>query len=113
MGCRRYTVNGIYIPEKRHYYYGNFGILRYRHPCAKKTAVYHLQHLDDAITHAARRNIPTETGVSEGSILFELFFMYGFDPVQDMVIDRMYLSFNMLKREFLEKDLGRYGRQYV
>ena len=34
------------------------------------------------------------------SILFKLYELYGFDPVNDMVVDRMHMNFNMLKREF-------------
>lgn len=43
------------------------------------------------------------------SILFDLYKLYKFDPILDMTIDRMHLTFNMLKREFLSKmwpDLG-------
>ncbi len=106
-------MNGIYIPCKRlaHYYYGNFG-QRYRNPCAPRTPMYQLQNgerVDAATTRTQRQQIQTETGVSGVSILFRLYKLYKFDPVLDMTIDRMHLTFNMLKREFLEKmwaDMG-------
>lgn len=105
IGCRRCLVNGIYIPCKRHYYYGNFG-QRYRNPCAPRTLHYQLENgkrVDAAITRAQRQQIQTETGVTGVSILFNLYKLYKFDPVLDMTIDRMHLTFNMLKREFLDK----------
>lgn len=105
IGCRRCLVNGIYIPCKRHYYYGNFG-QRYRDPSAPRTATYQLQNgkrVDEASTRAQRQQIQTETGVSGVSVLFDLYKLYKFDPVMDMTIDRMHLTFNMLKREFVEK----------
>lgn len=62
-----------------------------------------------AVTRNKRQQIQTETGVCGLSILFELHKLYGFDPILDMTVDRMHLTFNMLKREFLSKmwaDLG-------
>jgi len=110
-GCRRCLVQGQYIASKRHYYYGNFGG-RYSQPSTPRTAVYHMEHgkkVDDALTTNQRHQIQLETGVGGVSILFELYKLYKFDPVLDMAIDRMHLTFNMLKREFLEKmwsDMG-------
>ncbi len=63
----------------------------------------HGKRVDAASTRAQRQQIQTETGVSGVSILFRLYKLYKFDPVLDMTIDRMHLTFNMLKREFLEK----------
>ncbi len=37
------------------------------------------------------------------SILFELYYLYEFNPAHDLVVDRMHLTFNMLKREFIDK----------
>ena len=31
--------------------------------------------------------------------MFKLYDLYGFDPVNDMTVDRMHMNFNMLKRE--------------
>ena len=110
-GCRRCRMIGVYVAAKRHYYYGNFGV-RYRHSCELKTANYYLHHgkrVDSAATAADRQRIQTETGVTGVSILFDLYSLYKFDPVLDMVIDRMHLTFNMLKREFIDKmwvDMG-------
>ncbi|XP_048576071.1 uncharacterized protein LOC125557470 [Nematostella vectensis] len=111
IGCRRCLIHGVYIPCKRHYYYGKFRE-RYRAPCPLRTATYHLEHgvlVDGALTAAARQLLVTSSGVCGLSILFVLYRLYGFDPVKDMVIDRMHLTFNMIKREFLEKmwkDMG-------
>ena len=96
---------GLYIPANRHYYYVNFGE-RYRQPCDPKTPVYledKGKRCDDAVTQTERQNIQTETGICGKTILLELFKLYKFDPVNDMLIDKMHLSFNMLKKEFLEK----------
>lgn len=105
VGCRRCLVHGLYIPVKRHYYYGHFGV-RYRSPSAPKTVHYLLQHgkkVDNAMTVSERKRLQTETGVSGLSILCCLYDLYRFDPVQDMVIDRMHLTFNMLKRELIDQ----------
>ncbi|KXJ05893.1 hypothetical protein AC249_AIPGENE27711 [Exaiptasia diaphana] len=86
--------------------------LLHRAPCTLRTAAYHLEYgkrVDDASTTNERQQIQVTTGVSGVSILFDLYKLYGFDPVKDMAIDRMHMCFNMLKREFLEKlwrDLG-------
>lgn len=104
-------MNGIYIPCKRHYYYGKFG-QRYRDPSPLRTACYQLENgkrVGSATTAGQRQQIQAETGVSGVSILFDLYKLYKFDPVMDMTIDRMHLVFNMLKREFVGKmwpDLG-------
>jgi len=108
LGCRRCTVNGIYIPAKRHYYYGNFGI-RFRHPSECSYHLLHGKRVDSVVTSTERQRLSTDTGVTGVSVLFQLYMLYGFDPVQDMVIDRMHLTFNMLKREFIDKmwaDMG-------
>ena len=111
MGCRKCLNVGVYIPEKRRYYYGNFR-QRYRHPAALRTAAYQLQHgkaTENAQTQADRQKLQRESGVSGVSILFTLHKLYGFDPVNDMVIDRMHLCFNLLRKEFIDKiwpDLG-------
>ena len=97
-------VNGIYIPAKRHYYYGNFAE-RYRHPSEHETS-HHLfengERVDNALTVTKRKELITETGVTGLTILFNLSKLYDFDPIRDMVIDRMHVVFNMLKREFVD-----------
>ena len=95
---------GTYIAEKRHYYYGNFGE-RYRRRTDAKTAHSNFiagRAFDEALTNQERDRLRKEFGVSGVSILYRLYNLYAFDPVHDMVIDRMHLSFNLLKREFLE-----------
>jgi hypothetical protein len=101
----------VYIAVKRHYYYGNFGE-RYRTRPDPRTAEYMYRHgkrCEESITKTERQTIQRETGVKGISILFELHKLYGFDPIKDMVIDRMHVCFNMLKREFIDKiwaDIG-------
>ncbi len=105
MGCRRCLVCGTYLPEKRHYYYGNFR-RRFRHRNEPRTAAYQLEkgkQCDEAPNNTTRKQIQTETGVCGACCLFDLYDLYGFDPIQDMLVDRMHLVFNMLKREFLDK----------
>jgi len=61
------------------------------------------------VTSTERQRLSTDKGVTGVSVLFQLYMLYGFDPVQDMVIDRMHFTFNMLKREFIDKmwaDMG-------
>ena len=98
-------VNGIYIPAKRHYYYGRFGE-RYRSPSPCRTVQYQLENgkkVDSATNAAYRQELKTSTGVCGVSILFDLHKLYKFDPIKDMTIDRMHVTFNMLKKEFQEK----------
>ena len=104
LGCRRCLVNGTYIPENHHYYYGYFRN-RYRNPCVQKSNTYLLENgkkVDDALTVTERKQLQTETGVAGLTVLAELHKLYAFDPVRDMVIDRMHVAFNMLKREFVD-----------
>ena len=95
---------GTYIPTRRHYYYGNFGE-RYRRRSEAKTAQGNLiagRAFDEALTNRERDELRKEFGVSGVSFLYKLHSLYGFDPVRDMVVDRMHLSFNLLKKEFLD-----------
>ena len=104
-GCRRCQVQGQYVEERRHYYYGNFRE-RCRFPPEKRSHDYHREHglrVENAPTIAARQLIQRETGASGVSFLYNLNRLYGFDPIKDMVIDRMHLSSNMIKREFIDK----------
>ena len=104
-------MKGVYFPAQRHYYYTGFRA-RFRNRPEERTAEYHLVHgkaCDNASHDTARKQIQTETGVCGLSVLFNLHKLYGFEPIKDMVIDRMHLNFNMLKREFLTniwKDMG-------
>lgn len=118
MGCRRCLVNGTYVPEKRHYYYGDFRN-RYRNPSQLKSTAYILENgkkVDEALTVTERKRVQTETGLSGLTVLTDLHKLYAFDPVRDMVIDRMHVAFNMLKREFVERiwaDMGENADQPV
>ena len=111
MGCRKCLNVGVYIPERKHYYYVNFR-QRHRHPAALRTAEYQRQHgraTENATTQAERQRLQKESGVSGVTILYTLHKLYGFDPVHDMVIDRMHLCFNLLRKEFIDKiwpDIG-------
>ena len=53
---------------------------------------------DNSLTEKGQKEIQLETGIRGVSILLKLYKLYKFDPIRDMVIDRMHLSFNMLKR---------------
>ena len=102
---------GTYDGARKQYYYTNFR-QHHRFPSDDRTAEKHLAHglrCDNTLSDAERRRIQLETGVRGVSVLFKLHKLYGFDPIKDMVIDRMHLCFNMLKREFLENmwvDMG-------
>lgn len=103
MGCRKCLNVGVYIPERKHYYYVNFH-QRHRHPAALRTAEYqHGRATENATTQAERQRLQKESGVSGVTILYTLHKLYGFDPVHDMVIDRMHLCFNLLRKEFIDK----------
>lgn len=107
MGCRKCCNVGVYVPERRRYYYVNF---RQRHRAALRTAEYQLEQgraTENATTQAERQRLQKESGVSGVSILYTLHKLY--DPVHDMVIDRMHLCFNLLRKEFIDKiwpDIG-------
>lgn len=50
------------------------------------------------------------------SVQFQIYTLYKFDPVKDFVIDRMRLSFNTLKKEFLTymwPDMGDNGAHEI
>ncbi len=74
--------------------------------------MYQLQNgerVDEATTGVQRQQIQTDTEISGVNNLFRLYKLYKFDPVLDITIDWLHLTFNMLKREFLEKmwaDMG-------
>eukprot|EP00731_Ephydatia_muelleri_P006898 Em0003g1146a len=111
-GCRRCFLGGTYVPEKRHYYYGNFRY-RYRYPVESRTAVsnrrYGLQ-VDAATSEAERKRMSKETGVTGECIFYRLYDLCGFDPVNDLIIDAMHaMILNMVKTELevhLLADLG-------
>ena len=111
MGCRKCLTVGDFVPDRRRYYFVNFR-QRYRHPAALRTAEYQLEHgtaVENAPTRTERQNLQRESGVSGVTIFFTLYKLYGFDPVKDMVIDRMHMCFNLLRKEFIDKiwpDIG-------
>lgn len=94
---------GTYVPEKHHYYYSGFG-QKFRNRPASRTVQYTVEHghrYDNAISKREKNEIRLQTGVSGVSILFQLHTLCGFDLVNDLVVDRMHLTFNTLKKEFL------------
>ena len=106
-GCRRCTVTGIYIPEKRHHYYGNFRY-RFRFRCPLRTANDNREkgrHVDQAPSTAERRRRQKEAGVTGECIFYRLHDLCGFDPVKDMVIDAMHAVILNLVRSELEGHL--------
>lgn len=79
---------------------------RYRHPAPLRTVEYQLEHgkaVENAENQTDRLKLQRESGVSGVSILYTLHKLYGFDPVNDMVIDRMHFCFNLLRKEFIDK----------
>ena len=105
VGCRKCLNVGIYVPERKRYYYVNFR-QRYRHPPPIRTVEYQLEHgiaVENAQNQTERQKLQRESGVSGVSILYTLHKLYGFDPVHDIMIDRMHLCFNLLRKEFIDK----------
>ncbi len=92
-GCRRCTITGEYVPERRHYYYGHFQ-RRFWKPCPPRTAQdrQNGQATDRAVTVAERKIILKETGVTGESIFYRLYDLCSFDPVKDLVIDAMHAT---------------------
>ena len=69
---------------------------RYRHRDESRSAEYVLEkgkQCDEAFNTTERKQIQTETGVCGVCCLFDLYNLYGFDPIQDMLVDRMHLVF--------------------
>lgn len=101
-GCRRCTVSGEYVAERRHYYFGQFQY-RFWNPCPPRTAEQDRrngQAADCAITAAERKRILKETGVTGESSFFRLYDLCGFDPVKDLVIDAMHaIVLNLIRTE--------------
>ena len=81
-GCRRCFVSGIYVPEKKHYYYGNFRY-RYRNPCENRDPNTNRQYgisVDTAATKADKQAISKDTGVTGECIFYRLYDLCGFNP---------------------------------
>lgn len=111
-GCRRCTVEGEYIPERCHYYYGNY-LSRYWNPCPQRSAIEECSNgkrADAASSAAERKRISKETGVTGESIFFRLYDLCGFNPVQDLVIDAMHaVVLNLVRTELLNHLLADLG----
>ena len=101
-GCRRCHVEGEYIPLHKHYYYGSFQ-QHFRFPAVKRTAESNRvlgKDVDSAATEAERKRRAKQGGVTGESILFQLYDLCGFDPVQDLVVDVMHsLTLNLIRSE--------------
>ena len=91
-GCRHCSVSGIYIAERRHYYYGNFRY-RFRNP-AKERSVGDNQkngrRADKATSVAQRKRITRDSGVTGEYIFYRFTDLCGFDPIRDLTIDAMH-----------------------
>ncbi len=97
-GCRRCGVEGTYIASRKHYYYGDFH-RRFYHPAEPKTAKNNRADgrvVDNAPTRKQQSVISLECGVNGESVFYRLYDLYGFDPIQDLVIDTW---FEMLSAE--------------
>ena len=102
-GCRRCGVEGTYVASRKHYYYGDFH-RRFYHPAEPRTAEKNRANgkaVDDAPTRKQQSSLSLECGVNGESVLYRLYDLYGFDPVQDLVIDAMHaIVLNLISREF-------------
>ena len=79
-------------PGSTQYYYANF---RYhiRHPWPKRTllsSLPNMKKIDMEDRSSIRTNMAKETGYTGLSILHRLYFLYGFDVMQDTVYDAMH-----------------------
>ncbi len=102
-GCRRCGVEGTYIASRKHYYYGDFH-RRFYHPGEPRTAKNNSADgrvVDNAPTRKQQSVISLECGVNGESVFYQLYDLYGFDPIQDLVIDAMHtIVLNLILREF-------------
>ena len=69
-GCCQCFVSGTYVPEKRHYYYGNFQ-QRYRFPAIQRPVSNreYGRQADSASSYGEGKRITRDTGVTEESIV--------------------------------------------
>ena len=111
-GCRRCFVSGTYVPERCHYYYGNFQ-QRYRFPANDRDPASNRQYgrqADSASSCAERKRITRNTGVTGESIFYRFFDLCQFDPVRDAVIDVMHaLALNLIRTELEDRLLADLG----
>ena len=112
-GCRRCFLSGQYIPERRHYYYGQFR-QRFRFPAPVRSADTNRQfgkEVDAATSSAVRQRKTTETGVTGETIFFRFYDLCGFNPVKDLVVDVMHaLLLNLVRSELENHILGDLGQ---
>ena len=83
---------GEYVPERRHYYYGNF-LHRYRFPPPLRSIEDSRAHgveVDVASSDSQRKCLVKEHGVTGVSLFYRLYDLCGFSPVQDLVVDSMH-----------------------
>ena len=110
-GCQRCQVCGTYVPERRHYYFGNFQ-MRFWIPCLARTADedrINGKAADRATSATERKQICKEKGVTGESILYRLNDLCGFDPIQDLTIDAMHaITLNLVRTDLAHilADLG-------
>ena len=108
-GCRRCDLEGEYLSEFSHYYYGQFQY-RYRFPAPLRTATDNralAQQVDTAATAAERSRLSKLAGITGETILYRLYDLCGFDLVRDLVVDVMHsLVLNLIRSE-LENHLLR------
>ena len=110
-GCRRCQVCGIYVTEKRHYYFGGFQ-RRYWTPCAPRTVLEDRKNgkaADQARSNVERKRICKEKGVTGETIFYRLYDLCGLNPIKDLTIDAMHaIVLNLIRSELelLLADLG-------
>ena len=110
-GCRRCHVQGVYVPEKRHYYFGSFQ-RRYWAPCLPRNVDVDRENgkaADQARSIAERKRICKETGVTGETIIYSLYDLCGLNPIKDLAIDAMHaIVLNLIRTELelMLSDLG-------
>ena len=87
-------------------YYGNFQ-KRSRFPAMKRTAEGNRKlgkEVDSAATEAERKRLSKQGRVTGETILYKLYDLCGFDPVQDLVVDVMHsLALNLIRSELEQR----------
>ena len=101
-GCRRCHLEGEYLRECSHYYYGQFQYT-FRFPAPLRTAADNLRlarQVDAAATAAERTRLSKAAGVTGETILYRLYDLCRFDPVRDLVVNVMHsLVLNLIRSE--------------
>ena len=101
-GCRRCDLEGEYLREFSHYYYGQFQY-RYRFPVPHRTAEENrmlARQVDVTVTAAEHTRLSKSADSTGETILYRLYDLCNFDPVRDLVVDVVHsLVLNLIRSE--------------